>query len=131
MSLISTNKNLIELRIFFDLHREGKFEKAVDVVSRTGLLPFRQDDLNEKESKFKDLDPLLRQTFPDVLSASAECLYEMFRRLKSEYRGIPPEVEDRLKELQMYSRFLFIFAGLVNMPNTCKNHIQNLRSHMI
>mmetsp|Transcript_18969 Transcript_18969/g.21437 ORF Transcript_18969/g.21437 Transcript_18969/m.21437 type:complete len:871 (+) Transcript_18969:38-2650(+) len=131
LNLIDTNQILIELRSFFDRYRQRQFLEAFEVVKNTGLLPLTQEDLNEKTSKFRDLDPILKEQFPTVLSAGVECLCEMFQRLKSESRGIPPAVGARLNELHFLARYLFLFAGLINMPSTCKNDIARMRANMI
>lgn len=131
MDLVFTNQTLLEFRAFFDRHRRGMIEEAFAIASRTELLPLSQDDLNAKSSKFKDLDPILKEAFPVLLTSAVECLCEMHRRLKSESRGVSPTVEARLKELQFLARILFIFAGLINMPTTCKNDIASLRANMI
>jgi len=131
LQLINTNRCLLELRSFFDSYRERKFEEAFGKVSRTGLLPFATEELNEKASKFRDLDPILKNEFPAVLSATVECLCELFFRLKSESRGLPQVVLDRLKELEYLARFIFLFSGLINMPSSCKNDIARMRANMI
>jgi hypothetical protein len=131
LDLINTNRCLLELRSFFDIYRQRKFEEAFGKVTRTGLLPLSTEELNEKSSKFRDLDPILQNEFPAVLSATVECLCELFYRLKSESRGLPPTVLDRLKELEYLARYLFLFAGLINMPSSCKNDIARMRANMI
>ncbi len=131
LHLINTNRCLLELRSFFDTYRERKFEDAFGKVARTGLIPMATEELNEKSSKFRDLDPLLKKEFSAVLSATVECLCELFFRLKSESRGLPQVVLDRLKELEYLARYLFLFAGLINMPSSCKNDIARMRANMI
>eukprot|EP00537_Pseudo-nitzschia_pungens_P007604 CAMPEP_0172360216 /NCGR_PEP_ID=MMETSP1060-20121228/4294_1 /TAXON_ID=37318 /ORGANISM="Pseudo-nitzschia pungens, Strain cf. cingulata" /LENGTH=891 /DNA_ID=CAMNT_0013082157 /DNA_START=203 /DNA_END=2878 /DNA_ORIENTATION=+ len=131
LGLIETNRSLLQLRSFMDAYNQRQFEAAFGIVSRTGLLPFSQDDLNEKSSKFVDLDPILKKEIPSVLTATVECVCELFHRLKSESRGLPAVVVDRLKELQYLARYLFIYAGFVHMPSSCKNDIARMRAHMI
>ena len=131
LNLIDTNRSLIVLRSFFDRYRQRQFPDAFEVVRSAGLLPLTQEELNEKASKFRGLDPILKEQFPTVLGATVECLCEMFQRLKSESRGIPPTVEARLKELQFLARYLFLFASLTNMPSTCRNDIARMRNNMI
>lgn len=131
LDLIFTNQTLLELRAFFKRLREGMFEEAFAIVSRTELLPFSQDHLNDMSSKFKELDSILKEAFPAVVTGTVQCLFEMHRRLKSESHGVSPTVEARLKELQFSARVLFIFAGLINMPTTCKDDILGLKANMI
>jgi Nup93/Nic96 len=131
MNLAYTLKTLLELRRFFDFRRQGKFEEAFSVVAATELLPLRQDQLDANQGKFKDYHPALKAAFPTILSAAIECLYERYRRLKSESRGITVEVEAHLRELAMCARILFLFSGLINMPGTCRNSITQMRANMI
>jgi hypothetical protein len=131
LDLINTNRCLLELRSFFDTYRQRNFEEAFGKVTRTGLLPLSREEINEKSSKFGDLNPILQNEFPAVLSATVECLCEIFYRLKSESRGLPPTVVDRLKELESLARYLFLFAGLINMPSSCMNDIARMRANMI
>ncbi len=131
LNLIFTNQTLLEFRAFFKRLRQALFEEAFAIISRTELLPLSQEHLNAKSSKYKDLDVILKEAFPAVVTGTVECLFEIHRRLKSESRGVSPTVEGRLKELQFLARILFIFAGLINMPTTCKNDIVGLRAKMI
>ena len=131
LHLITTNRCLLELRSFFATYRERKFEEAFGKVASTGLIPLSTEELNEKYSKFRDLDPILQKEFPRVLSATVECLCELFFRLKSESRGLSQVVLDRLKELESLARYMFLFAGLSNMPSECKTDIRRMRANMI
>ena len=131
LGLIDTNRILIQLRSFFSFYGQRKFEEAFGLVSRTGLLPLTQEDLDQKTSKFRDLDPVLKNEFPAVLTATVECICEMFQRLKSESRGLPPTVSERLNELHFLARYLFIFAGRINMPTACKEDIARMKHNMI
>eukprot|EP00536_Pseudo-nitzschia_multiseries_P012752 jgi/Psemu1/326953/estExt_fgenesh1_pg.C_5050002 len=131
LGLIETNRSLLQLRSFMDAYNQRQFDVAFGIVSRTGLLPMSQDDLNEKSSKFLDLDPILKSEIPSVLTASVECVCDLFHRLKTESRGLPAVVEERLRELQFLARYLFIYAGIVHMPSSCKNDIARMRAHMI
>ena len=131
LQLITTNRCLLELRSFYATLREGKLEEAFGMVARTGLIPLSAQDQTEKSSKFRDLDPILKNEFPTVLSATVECLCELFFRLKSESRGLTQVVLDRLREIENYARYIFLFAGLINMPSSCKTDIQRMRGNMI
>jgi len=131
LKLINTNRILIELRSFFDKYREKQFSDAFDILRNTGLLPSTQEKLNEMTSKYRDLDRVLKDQFPTVLSAGVECSCEIFLNLKSKSHGMSSAVDQRLRELQFSARILFIFAGLTNMPSTCKNDIVRMRANMI
>ena len=131
LALIETNRSLLELRSFLAAYQQRNFQEAFGIVSRTGLLPMAQDDLNETSSLFRDLDPILKGELPTVLTAAVGCVCELFHGLRAKSKGLPPAVTDRLRELQFQARLLFIYGGLVNMPSTCKNDIARMRANMI
>ena len=101
LKLVTTNRQLTELRSFFEHRRFGRYKEGLDIVARLGLLPFTQEELNEKQSNYRDLDPILKKQFPTFLAGSVHCLYGLHRKVKSESRGQDSSVEVRLKELQM------------------------------
>lgn len=132
LDLVRTNRSLLELRSFFDSFRLRRFEEAFLTVIRTGLLPRSEEELNEKNSQHRDLEPILKETFPVVVSATVQCLCELFHGLRSESRGaLPPVVQDRLRELLQLAKVLFKFAGVTNLPSSCKNDITRMRANMI
>lgn len=132
MYLVDTNTKLIQLRRFFDELRNNRYQEAFSIVVEIGLLPFTQSAITEKEKKYNDLDPILKDGFPSLLSGTMECLLGLHRKVKSEARGINETVESRLKELQFLARFIYIFSGLIkDMPPATKQYIQEKRSHML
>jgi hypothetical protein len=131
LELIKVNKQLTELRKFFEHIRSGKFQEGFQIVSLLGLLPFAQNEINEKESRYKDLDQSLKDAFPALVCGTIECLFGMHRKIKSESRGISDTVEGRLKELQLMARFIYVFSGLIKMPATTKEYIHQKRNYML
>jgi hypothetical protein len=122
---------LTKSRLFFEHIRKARFQEAFSVVRDLGLLPFVQSEINEKESQYKDLDPMLRAAFPPLICGTMECLFGMHRLLKSESSGRNDTVEQRLKELQLMARFIYIFSGLTDMPVSTKEYIHQKRNHML
>jgi hypothetical protein len=131
LDLVTTNRCLLELRSFYDIYRQRNFEEAFALVTRTGLLPLTVEQVPEMSSNYRGLDPILREQFPAVLTATGECLVELFFRLKSESKGLPPVVLDRLKELVFLARLLFVFAGQITLPSDCKNDLARMRANMV
>lgn len=131
MKLVATNRTLMEFRHFFSTCRHEQYPEAFEMIKRLNLLPLRQEEVNEKESNYKDLDPILKAQFPALLTGAVQCLQGMHRRIKSEARGVDESVEFHLKDLQKKARFLYIFSGLTSMPNSTKQDIQRLRNNMI
>lgn len=131
LKLVTTNRTLMELRHFFSTLRKGQFQAAFEIAGNLNLLPLRQDDINEKESYYKDLDPVLKDQYPAFLLGLAQCLHGMHRRIKSEARGVNDSVDFQLKDLQQKARFLYIFSGLTGMPSDTKDGIQRYRNNMM
>lgn len=131
LGLITVNQQLTELRKFFEHIRGGRFQEGFHIVSALGLLPFTQIELNEKESRYKNLDQILKDSFPALVCGTIECLFGMHRKMKSESRGFSETVKERLKELQMMARLIYIFSGLTNMPAATKEYIHQKRNHML
>jgi Nup93/Nic96 len=131
MDLPQALKAMLQLRRFFDLRRQGKFEEAFSIVAATDLLPLRQEQVDAKKSGFKDLHSAVKAAMPSTVSAAVECLYERYRRLQSESRGVSVELEAHLGEIKTYARIIFVFASLTNMPRTCINDISQMRANMV
>eukprot|EP00934_Nitzschia_sp_Nitz4_P000406 Nitzschia sp. Nitz4//scaffold166_size90379//66720//68650//NITZ4_005068-RA/size90379-exonerate_protein2genome-gene-0.23-mRNA-1//1//CDS//3329538229//406//frame0 len=129
--LVRVNRTLMEIRRFFSILRQEKFQDAFDIVKSLDLFPLFQEDLDSKVGVFKDLNPLLRQEIPVYLSGTVHCLHGMHRKIKSEARGVNESVEFHLHDLQMKARFLYIFAGLTSMPSNTKEDIMRLRNNMM
>jgi len=127
MSLVSTLHCMIQLRRFFENLRKEHFYEALEGISELGLIPFSQEEINEKESKYKDVAPIVRKQFPALLSGVVRCLYGLHHHVKSR----PADRAAGKKELQSKARIVFIFSGLTNMPLSTREDIKNLRNHMI
>lgn len=131
MKLVDTNRTLMEFRYFFSSLRNEQYQETFEMIKRLNILPLQQEEVNEKESIYKDMEPILKEQFPALLTGAVHCLHGMHRRIKSESRGVDESVEFQLKDLQKKARFLYIFSGLTNMPNSTKQDIQRLRNNMI
>ena len=131
LKLVTTNRTLMELRHFFSTLQKGQFEAALEIAQNLNLVPLRQDDISEKESYYKDLDPVLKGQIPALLLGVAQCLHGLHRRIKSEAGRVNDSVEFQLKDLQQKARFLFIFSGLTSMPSATKDGIQRYRNNMM
>jgi hypothetical protein len=131
MKLVATNRTLMEIRHFFSTCRHEQYQEAFEMMRRLDLLPLRQEEVNEKGSKYKDLETILKEQFPSLLTATVHCLQKMHDRIKSEARGVDESVAFHLKDLENKARFLYMFAGLTNMPDATRRDIQRLRNSII
>mmetsp|Transcript_122515 Transcript_122515/g.342873 ORF Transcript_122515/g.342873 Transcript_122515/m.342873 type:complete len:342 (+) Transcript_122515:1055-2080(+) len=129
--LVTTNRTLMELRHVFSSLRQEKHQEAFEIINRMQLVPLTQEEINERESKYKDLDTIVKHQFPSLLKAAVHALHGMHRRIKSEAPGVDESTSFHLKDLQNKVRFLYIFSGLTSMPTETKEEIQRLRNNMI
>ena len=131
LHLVSTNRMLMELRRFFSAVRAERYQEAFEMVQRLDLLPFAKGQVSEKEISYKNLDPILKRQFPALSTGATQCLHGMYRKIKSEARGVDESVEFHLRDLQTKARSLYMFAGLTNMPNATNEDIGRMRNNMI
>lgn len=129
--LAETLKKLLQLRDFFGLYREGKYEEALSVLAATELLPMSPEQVDPKSRSFKGLHPALKDAFPSILNAGVECLSRNYHRLKSESRTMTSELEAHLGQLATHARLFALFSGLANMPGDCRSNISSMRSQMV
>lgn len=129
--LVATNRTLMEMRRFFAVLRSQQLQEAFEIVKSLNLFPLRQEEINEKESIYKDLDQILRDQYPALLTGAVRCLYGIHRSIKSEARSVDESVEFHLRDLQKKARFLYIFGGLINIPSSTREEIQAMRNNMI
>lgn len=129
--LIHVNEKLVRLRQVFEHIRSSRFQEAFSIIGDLGLLPLAQSEITERETQYKNLDKILQQAFAPLIRGTMECLLGMHRQLRSESRGRNDTVEQRLSELQKMARFIYIFSGLVGMPVSVKEYVQQKRNNML
>ena len=122
---------LLKLREFFAYVRNEQFREGLEMIRGMDLVAFTQDQINERQAKYKSLDPILKDEFPAILVGTTRCLHGIHRKLKSDARGVDETTNFHLQQLQMTARFVFVFSGLTNMPTTTKNDIQRLKNNMV
>ena len=110
--------------------RSQQFERALAILSDLQLVPLSQDDLDVMTNRYREHETILKEQFPALLSGAIHCLYGLHRALKSESRGVNETVLGRLKELQLKSRFIYVFSGLIGMPDATKEDIRRLKNNM-
>jgi Nup93/Nic96 len=131
IKLVATNRLLMECRQAFTTLRNEKYQEAFDMIMRMQLLPVTPEEFSVRESNYKDLDTIVKDQIPALLTAAVYSLHGMHRRIKSEARRVDDSVNFHLKDLQNKARFLYVFSGLTAMPNATKEEIQRLRNNMI
>ena len=130
MNLVRTNQMLRQLRSFFDKVRRQQFDQAMSILSNLQLVPLSQDELDVMAARYRDHEAILKDQFPALLSGTIRCLYGLHRNLKSESRGVNETVLGRLKELQLKSRYIYVFSGLIGMPDATKDDIRRMKNNM-
>lgn len=96
--LIFSLVSLLKLRQFFVTLHGGNFEAALESIARMGLLPNSEAEVDEKASKYHDLDRNLQLAFPTAIVATVKCLHELYGNFKSQPQSSSPTGLARLKE---------------------------------
>ncbi|KAL3904824.1 MAG: hypothetical protein SGILL_009918 [Bacillariaceae sp.] len=131
MNLVETTVTLLGLREFFSLYHNGHYREAFNALASLSLVPLSQAELEEKGSKFRDLDPLVKAAMGDTLVAAVDCLYQDYMQKKSESRGLSATMQANLSELKMKARYLFLFAGSTGTSDPCRQAINEMKGRMI
>lgn len=133
MDLISTSRALIDLNLFFDRFRHGQSDSECSkIAEKLQLLPKSESDRKVLESKYREIDPLIKEVYPSLLVGAMEILNNEHRRLKRELHGdATGVVRERLKELQETARLYTSFAATVGMANEHNGILTQLASLMI
>jgi hypothetical protein len=130
--LIQTSRILLELNNFFHKIQEKRFNEAMTIVSKLGLVPDSQADLNTKGSDFHRLDRLVQQCYPEVLLGVMESLRFEHRQIQLDQQGGSSAVSrQRLLEIQGKARFIVTLAGLIGLVNDKVQDLSRLEALMI
>jgi hypothetical protein len=119
LSLVQTSRTILKLFDFYDALTMQDFQRASAIVEEFAVLPITMADLQAKETKFRSLDPLLKEIFPDVFLGAMKALYNQHEILK--HSGIltnKSTVMQRLLELRNRSSALMSFAGRLNLKDS-------------
>jgi hypothetical protein len=132
-SLVHTSRVLIQLHAFFDKMRQRHYDQAWSIVQSLQLFPTSSADMALQETSFHQLDPLLQQAFPAILSSAMEALYHQYQTCKSEHvQGSAATVaRQRLREWQTSARLLSTFAGVVQLSGPQMQSLERYESLMI
>lgn len=117
-SLVQTLLMILKLFDFFDALTMQNFHGAWDIVESFDLLPTSMADIQAKETKFRSLDPILNEIFPDLFLGAMKALYHQHEILKhSGIMTITGTVAQRLLELRNKSSALISFTGRLSLKN--------------
>jgi hypothetical protein len=132
-ALIRTSRMLVDLNLFFDCYGHGGSEEECwRVAERLQLLPTSASDRDAKESEYRGMDPLIKESFPAFLVAVMGILRKEHSRLKRNLHGDSSGVvRERLKELQEKAHLYAAFAASVGMANDQMGKLTELVSLMI
>ena len=110
--------------------RSQQFERALAILSDLQLVPLSQEDLDVMANRYREHESIIKEQFPALLCGAIRCLYGLHRTLKSESRGVNDTVLGSLKELQLKSRYIYVFSGLIGMPDATKEDIRRMKDIM-
>lgn len=73
---------LRDLLGFFDLYHQRDYQQALEALQKCKLIPLTIEDVEEKVNNFRRLGDVVCRTFPDVLLAAMNILYQQFQNIR-------------------------------------------------
>mmetsp|Transcript_20521 Transcript_20521/g.42994 ORF Transcript_20521/g.42994 Transcript_20521/m.42994 type:complete len:831 (-) Transcript_20521:175-2667(-) len=131
MSLIETNRFMIDLNIFFQEINVQRFQEAWNIVQNTQLLPMSSNDLGAKQDKYRNLDDVIKRSFPAVLVGAMKCLHYQHQQTKAGGGARDAVTIQRLKELQAHAKVLLSFSGMLGVASDQSESLSHLEATMI
>lgn len=133
-----TTFNLMrELVEFFDYYHMREYEKSLEVIQRTGIVPMVVDDLEKAVSNFRLLDECISRNIPDILLAVMNIYYNQYQKMRGSVRTGNTKLEDVAKSKQLSfirerARLLTSFAGTIpyRMPGDTNSRLVHLEIMM-
>ncbi|CAH1388430.1 unnamed protein product [Nezara viridula] len=126
-----------ELIEFFDLYHLREYEKALDVIQRTGLIPMIADDVEKTVSNFRLLDECISRNIPDILLAMMNIYHSQYQKMRGSVKSGATKLEDVAKSKQLSfirerARLLTSFAGTIpyRMPGDTNSRLVHLEIMM-
>ncbi|KAG1675942.1 Nuclear pore complex protein Nup93 [Nymphon striatum] len=74
---------LIDLSTFFDFYYSKNLMKALNVMLSIQLIPFQEEEVEERVNNFRHLPDEVRRNLPDVLLATMNILYTKYTAAKN------------------------------------------------
>ena len=72
-----------DLVVFFNLYHENKHEMALEILTKTKLVPLSLNELDVCVNNFKKLGGEINKVLPDLLLAAMDIVFKKYKALKS------------------------------------------------
>uniref|UniRef100_T1ISV4 Uncharacterized protein n=1 Tax=Strigamia maritima TaxID=126957 RepID=T1ISV4_STRMM len=111
---------LLDLITFFNQYHAQKYQDAIDIMQRLRIIPFRQEEVEDRVNMFRLYAEEVRKIFPDILLATMTILYTFSKSAKNPAASplsISNTHEDKREEYATYlrkqARAIITFAGMI------------------
>ena len=81
--VLKTFKIFKDLVVFFNFYHENKHEMALEILSKTKLVPLSINELDVCVNNFKKLGGEVNKVLPDLLLAAMDIVFKKYKGLKS------------------------------------------------
>jgi Nup93/Nic96 len=132
--MMKTNSMVLELNAFFDLVRQHQHSDARKLIENLSLVSATEVDLASKEKFYVTLDPLVRDSYPEVLATYTGLLYHEYTRVRREYRGTgvtTSVLDQRLRDLKNRAKLQVALAGLLGFHGPHKQELTQFEMLMV
>ncbi|CAL1263287.1 unnamed protein product [Larinioides sclopetarius] len=132
---------LLDLMQFFNYYHNNQYVDALDTIKGLKLLPFDNQEVEQKVSVFSSYSEEVRRNFPDVLLATMNILYAEYKKAKQtvnitqdlRYKNENINQEKHISYLRSQASALITFAGMIpyRMPGDTNARLVQLEVLMI
>ncbi|XP_037938860.1 nuclear pore complex protein Nup93-1-like [Teleopsis dalmanni] len=126
--MLHTFNLLNDLVTFFDYYHEQNYQIALEILSKTKLVPMSMNDLDECINNFRRLSGEICKVFPDILLATMDILFTQYKTIKNKESNMLDSTRDnQLHHLRQSAKAITNMAATVpyRMPgDTNKRLIQ-------
>ncbi|XP_067007700.1 nuclear pore complex protein Nup93 [Anabrus simplex] len=129
---------LRDLLLFFDQYHAQDYQQALETIARSKLIPLSMGEIEERVKNFRHLKDEICRCIPDVLLATMNILYELYKKVKGgEIGSLGGKFEDTSKDqhlqyLRAKAQAIISFAGAVpyHMPGDTNSRLVQIEIMM-
>ncbi|XP_042895519.1 nuclear pore complex protein Nup93 [Parasteatoda tepidariorum] len=132
---------LLDLMSFFNFYHKNQHTQALDMIKALKLLPFNNQEVEQKVTAFSTYSEEVRRNFPDILLATMNILYAEYKRAKqsgtsnqdSRFLNENANKEKFICFLRTQASALITFAGMIpyRMPGDTNARLVQIEVLMI
>uniref|UniRef100_A0A0A9ZIC7 Nuclear pore protein n=1 Tax=Lygus hesperus TaxID=30085 RepID=A0A0A9ZIC7_LYGHE len=137
-STFTTFKMLRNFITFFDMYHFKEFNKALDVIMSTRVIPMNVDEMEDRINNFRLLEDTISKNIPDILLAVMNIYYHQYQQIQGDIKNMSASMlEDSNKSkhlsfIRERARLLTSFAGTIpyRMPGDTNSRLVQLEIGM-